>query len=276
MDMKLSIEECKEKLVNADMVLIGIGKELSINVSDIIADNDIYIRFKDDIDCLSVEEAQWIEYAIYYHIILSGNNEKINNILGYYNKLSKLIEDKNYFIVSVCNDEIIRYSNLKQDRIVTPCGTILKKECHVGCKSEVFDSIEDFEMIYKKLEMMYRDDFFDKQLLMNIIPYCDNCEATMELNLLSGVSYSEEGYLDRWEYYNKWLTGTVNRQLVMLELGVNFDTPTVIRWPFEKICLVNNKSTLIRVSEQFAMLPPEIGDKAVALSMNTKEFLDTI
>lgn len=274
--MKLSIDECKDKINNAEMVLIGIGKELSVKINDIISKNDIYCRFKNEIDSMGEQESQWLEYAIYYHMLKSNENKEISDILTYYNQIAKLIEGKNYFIVSVCNDEIIRFSNLKQDRIVTPCGTILKKECHVGCSSSVYDSVEDLEKIYKKLELMFKDDYFDKQLILNLIPYCDNCEATMELNLLSGVSYSEEGYMDRWEYYNKWLTGTVNRELVMLELGVNFDTPTVIRWPFEKICLVNNKSTLIRVSEKFAMLPPEISDKAVAISLNTKEFINTI
>ena len=46
----------------------------------------------------------------------------------------------------------------------------------------------------------------------------------------------------KMERYMKWQTGTINRSLVILELGEGFATPTVMRWPFEKIIYFNRKS----------------------------------
>ena len=44
----------------------------------------------------------------------------------------------------------------------------------------------------------------------------------------------EEGYQKQWEKYTKWLQGTLNKKLCILELGVELNLPSIIRWPFEK------------------------------------------
>ena len=51
------------------------------------------------------------------------------------------------------------------------------------------------------------------------------------------------------ERYLSWQAGTVNRTLTILELGEGFASPTVMRWPFEKIIFFNRKALLYRVNE---------------------------
>lgn len=274
--MKLTLNECKEKILDADMVLVGIGTELEPDFKQVLEQNEIYNRFKDDIDSMEQTEGLWLEYAIYYHELISNTNPIINEKLEIINKLGELLASKNIFVVSTCELDVVRYSNFDQGRIVTPCGSILNKECHVGCKEDVYSSIEDYEKIYKKLTSMYKADEFDTMTIMNAIPICDNCEATMEPNILKMVSYSKEGYVKKWELYNKWLSGTINKKIVMLELGENFNLPTVIRWPFERIATINKKSLLIRINKKFPMLVPDISETAVAFDLSVKEFINQI
>lgn len=274
--MKLTAKECLDRIKASDMVLIGLGKEFEPDFKETLKFNPIYNRFKDDIDSIDETEGLWLEYGIYYHELISAKNPVIQSKLEYLNKLAGLIGDKNIFVVTTCTLDVVRLSNLNQGRIVAPCGTVMKMECHLGCKKDVYSSVETLEKIYGKLESMYRDDKFDKQYIMQFIPICDKCEAAMEPNQLKLVSYSEEGYIEKWELYNKWLSGTINRNLVLLELGVDFDTPTVIRWPFEMICMINQKSLLLRINSKFAMLTPEIAEKAVAFSKSSCEFIDEL
>lgn len=274
--MKLTIKECYDRIKGADMVLLGMGIDFEPDFKAVLNSNKIYERFKDDIDSLEETDGLWLEYAIYYHELASEENQIINEKLEYINKLVNVIDKKNMFVVSTCALDIIRFSKFNQERVATPCGTILKMECHLGCKKDVYDSVEHYERLYKKLESMYKDEKFDKTYILQFIPVCDKCEASMEPNMLTLVSYSEEGYIKSWELYNKWLSGTVNRNLVMLELGVNFDTPTVIRWPFEKIAMINKKSLLVRVNSRFAMLTPEIAETAATFTMSSYEFINEI
>lgn len=274
--MKLSISECKEKLKSAEMILVGVGKEFEVQLDDVIKYNEIYKKFKDDIDSMPADEGVWLEYAIFYHELVSGKNPIVEEKVELLNKLYVMLEGKNIFVISICNHDIIRQSRFNKEKMVSPCGTTLKMECNVGCKKDVYNAIEIYEKIYKRLELFYKDEIFDKQYIMQFIPICEKCESLMELNLLGSVSYSEEGYLDRWEYYQKWLAGSINREIVLLELGVDFDTPTVIRFPFEKINMINTKSTLIRVNEKFSMLTPEIVERATSVSKSSKKFIEEL
>ncbi len=86
----------------------------------------------------------------------------------------------------------------------------------------------------------------------------------------------EEDNEKQWNEYTKWLQQTLNKDLFLLELGVGFDMPTMVRWPFEKIAKLNNKAFLYRVNENFPQLPDDIGDKGESVKMTVGEFLDTI
>ena len=98
---------------------------------------------------------------------------------------------------------------------------------------------------------------------------CPHCKAPLTGNTLKAETYIEEGYLPRWKDYMKWQTGTLNRTLVILELGEGFATPTVMRWPFEKIIYFNQKSKLYRVNESFYQLPKEAQERGVSVHENS-------
>ncbi len=86
----------------------------------------------------------------------------------------------------------------------------------------------------------------------------------------------EEDNEKQWNEYTKWLQLTLNKELLVLELGVGFDMPTLVRWPFEKIAMLNNKAFLYRVNETFPQLPNDIGDKGISVKKPVGEFLDTV
>ena len=66
---------------------------------------------------------------------------------------------------------------------------------------------------------------------------------------------------------------TINRELLVLELGEGFQTPTVIRWPFEKTVYFNRKSHMYRVHQSLSQVSEEIGDRAVSVTENSVEWV---
>lgn len=82
------------------------------------------------------------------------------------------------------------------------------------------------------------------------------------------VSLTEE----EWNRYTEWLSKTLNRRLVILELGEGFLHPSLIRWPFEKTVLINNKAYLYRVHKTFYQITDEIREKAAAVKADSVEF----
>lgn len=47
-----------------------------------------------------------------------------------------------------------------------------------------------------------------------------------------------------------------------------------MRWPFERIVMINQKSHLVRVSSKFAQLPEDIGDRAFSISLSPLDYLE--
>ena len=78
---------------------------------------------------------------------------------------------------------------------------------------------------------------------------------------------------EQWNGYMNWLSRTLNRKLVILELGEGFMQPTVIRWPFEKTVMINQKSCMYRVHKTFYQIADEIKERAVAVKADSVEFV---
>lgn len=166
-----------------------------------------------------------------------------------YEALYDLIKEKDYYIVTTLTDGAVYEMPFDKNRIVAPCGNIHWRQCSKACTKDIW---EESEM---------PDDV------------CPHCKAPLTGNTIKAETYIEEGYLPRWKDYKKWQTGTINRSLVILELGEGFATPTVMRWPFEKIIYFNRKSRLYRINESFYQLPKEAEERGVSVHENSVRWM---
>ena len=89
----------------------------------------------------------------------------------------------------------------------------------------------------------------------------------------SKIKYNESAYIERWDSYMKYLSSTLNKNLLILELGVGLECPTVVRWPFEKVTFINKKAHLVRVHEKLFQYTKEIADKTDSIQMNSVDFI---
>lgn len=166
-----------------------------------------------------------------------------------YEALYDLIKEKDYYIVTTLTDGAVYEMPFDKNRIVAPCGNIHWRQCSKACTKDIWEESE------------VPDDV------------CPHCKAPLTGNTIKAETYIEEGYLPRWKDYMKWQTGTINRSLVILELGEGFATPTVMRWPFEKIIYFNRKSRLYRINESFYQLPKEAEERGVSVHENSVRWM---
>lgn len=166
-----------------------------------------------------------------------------------YEALYDLIKEKDYYIVTTLTDGAVYEMPFNKNRIVAPCGNIHWRQCSKACTKDIWEESE------------VPDDV------------CPHCKAPLTGNTIKAETYIEEGYLPRWKDYMKWQTGTINRSLVILEMGEGFATPTVMRWPFEKIIYFNRKSRLYRINESFYQLPKEAEERGVSVHENSVRWM---
>lgn len=256
--MKKYIDIMKEIIAEADVVLVGIGEDFGCTEKRIF-ECDKYHKIFSRIE----EENEWIFPYFYAKMAEKEVDEKA------YGNLSKLLDGKNYFIVSLRTDDIVYKNDLDLDegRIVTPCGGIRKLQCEGNCSDKIYDVPEKMK---KAIEEVVRGNS-DGEGIQKMC--CPECGKKLVFNKIGISQYCETDYLPEWGKYTKWLQGTLNHKLCILELGVGMKYPSVIRWPFEKMAYFNQKATIFRVHPKLYQLTEEIKERGYAVEQDPIEFL---
>lgn len=259
--MDINSKEFLQQLQEADMVLIGLGEEFNHVKS--LRENQEYNQCRQKIDGTTEE---WLIPAL--NMIYES---KDSDTLAVLQKFADLIESKNYFIVSVSTNEKIRQVAWREKRLVMPCGGSSVKQCPNGCEKglmQVTDHDRNAIAEYCTLLLKETDTHMPIEL-----GCCSECGESLGLNNIYNEKYDENGYLEQWQLYTKWLQGTLNRKLLILELGVGMQFPSVIRWPFEKVTFFNQKASFWRVNETLYQLSEEIKEKGTSISKNAIDWL---
>lgn len=242
-----------EKIQNAEMVLIGIGEEFD-QWSQLDSDED-FCNFRSKL----TEEGSFILPFAANHK-LSGSKA-----VSALNKLAEILKDKNYYVVSTTIHVDFSKTDLKQDRIVAPCGDLHKKQCVNKCEGSVQEITDDE---WDSINASFTWD--KKEIDLGI---CSQCGEKLAFNNVYLEKYDETGYLSKWQFYTKWIQGTMNHKVLILELGVNLNIPSVIRFPFEKLAFYNQKAEFVRVNEKLYHLNEELNGKGISVSHNAIDWI---
>lgn len=255
--------ELKQKVEDAEVVLIGIGEEFNEKFEH-ISSYPMLARGLEQIE--NREELTWM---IPFFEKMYLDEQQDTKILQAYRNLYELVKNKNYFIVTTCIDGTIEKAGFDQNKIVEPCGNYSRLQCSQKCNTQLYDSDTYVRKIKAVLES-------EGDLTRVEQPLCPNCGKPLEFNQIVSANYLEEGYLSQWQKYTKWLQLTLNHKLCILELGVGMNLPSVIRWPFEKVAFFNQKASFFRINETLYQLTEDLGDKGISIEGNAQDFLTNI
>lgn len=255
------VQELRDRLRDAELVLVGLGEEFQYDWNALLRD----ARFQEiERETGSDERYVWIVPFLQKMILQKGREERWDRA---YRALRELLAGKNYFIVSLCIDDYIYGAGVNEERIVTPCGGFRKMQCDDNCAGEL---TEMPERSFAAVLRYYRKEISLEELEE---PVCKKCGKKSRFNQIGVRRYAEEGYLEQWQLYTKWLQGTLNKRLCVLELGAGMEYPGIIRFPFEKIMYYNRKAFLYRVHSQLYQVGEEIADRSRGIAENPVDFL---
>lgn len=249
------IKQVVEDIREADLILVGIGEEMDLHRQ--LRSDERYLKLSE-----TINEKWLLPYV--EKVMLNEMGQEKREI---YAELERCLKNKNYFIVSLCRDGVIADTGLIKDRIVEPCGAYKKLQCVEGCSKDLY---EIPGKLLAQVETGLSDGNFPGEIER---PVCPHCGKALVFNNIDAVPYVEEGYLDKWSIYQKWLQGSLNKKLCILELGVGMKYPTVVRWPFEKIAFFNLKATLYRVHSRLYQTTEELKERSYGICQRPEEFL---
>ncbi len=254
-------QEIKEKIQDAELVLVGLGEDCQYDWDALLQDSRYQEIEKETGDR---EQYVWIAPFLQKMILRRGREERWDTA---YRILRNVLAGKNYFIVSLCMDDYLYGAGFDEAKVVSPCGGFRMMQCNKNCAGELSDMPEE---AYEAVLRYYRGE-----LPLSVLeePVCRLCGEKLRFNQLGVERYAQEGYLEQWNSYTKWLQGTVNKRLCILELGAGMAYPGIIRFPFEKIAYYNQKAFLYRVHSQLYQLEEKIADRSRGIAENPIDFL---
>ena len=99
----------------------------------------------------------------------------------------------------------------------------------------------------------------------------------MTMNLRCDNSFvQDEGWYNAAGRYEEFIHSHRNMHILFLELGVGFNTPGIIKYPFWKMTAENVNSFYACVNFGEAFCPDEISERAVCIDGDIAEVLNVI
>ena len=176
-----------------------------------------------------------------------------------YLELLELVNHKNYFAITTNVDAQFRKAGFDNDRIFEVQGDYGLMQCARACHDTLYDDRRTVEDI--------NADAHDLTVDSRFVPYCPMCGGKMDVHVrVNGIFIEDAHWHSMAERYYSFVEKYKSSRLVLLELGVGFNTPTIIRYPFEQITYADQDATLIRLNSDYPQCSPQIQRQTISFS----------
>jgi NAD-dependent SIR2 family protein deacetylase len=188
-----------------------------------------------------------------------------------YGGLLDLVATKDYFVITTNADGMFIRNGFDREKIFTPQGDYSLMQCLKPCRNVTWATKPIIDRILPTVDP-YTQEVTD----LDVIPQCPNCGGPVFMNVRAGNWFITEPYSAQAEQFESWISRARQHSLLIVELGVGFNTPGVIRWPIERIVYTHPRSHLVRVNLQFPQVPSEIVERSIPLQGRTIEAISAM
>ena len=256
----------KVVLQDCDAVVIGAGSGLSTaagftytgerfeqHFSDFAQKYGIRDMYSGGFYPFATPEEHWAYWSRYIYINRYQDAPK-----PVYEDLLNLVRDKDYFVITTNVDHCFQKAGFDKKRLFYTQGDYGLFQCSEPCCQETFEN----ETVIR--EMMERQE--DMKIPTELLPVCPRCGKPMTMNLRSDNKFVEdEGWHRAAERYENFLRTREGQKILFLELGVGYNTPVIIKYPFWKMTAKNPNATYVCINQGQAVCPQEIERQAICI-----------
>lgn len=273
----------KEKIKQADAIVIGAGAGFSTSAGFVYS-GDRFEKYFGDFrqkygftDMYSggfypyeTLEEYWGYWCRYIYI-----NRYMDAPKPVYQKLYDLVKEKDYFVLTTNVDHCFQKAGFNRQQLFYTQGDYGLFQCSKPCCKETYDN----EEVIKNMVLSQGFQIKDKELLkpegMEIkltvpkamIPHCPNCGKPMTMNLRADNTFVEDkGWYQAAQRYEQFLQEHKNVKIVFIELGVGYNTPGIIKYPFWRMTKTFPQATYVCLNQGEAYAPEEIIRKSICLN----------
>lgn len=276
-DYSAEIERLRSSLNAADAVVIGAGAGLSTaagftysgerfreNFADFEEKYGFHDMYSGGFYPYETPEELWAFWS--RNIMLNRYSEPPKQV---YRDLLSLVKDKDYFVITTNVDHCFQKSGFDKKRLFYTQGDYGLFQCSEPCCNETFDN----EEIVKQMCEQQQDMIIPSELL----PKCPHCGKPPTMNLRADDKFVEdEGWHKAAERYSDFIRSRKNSRVLYLELGVGYNTPVIIKYPFWQLTAANPKAVYACVNLGEASCPQEIAAQSILIDSDIAKVLDEL
>ncbi|MBE6949213.1 MAG: Sir2 silent information regulator family NAD-dependent deacetylase [Ruminococcaceae bacterium] len=262
-----SIKKLKKTLIAADGVIVGAGAGLSVSAGFTYSGERFYKYFSDFQEKygfkdmysggfypFSSSEEYWAYWSRYIMI-----NRYVDAPKPVYNELLELVKEKDYFVITTNVDHCFQKAGFDKKRLFYTQGDYGLFQCSKPCDIDTYDNEDTIRRMYSEQRNM--------RVPTELIPKCQKCGSPMTMNLRVDNRFVEDvGWLEAADRYSIFLRRHEKMQMLYLELGVGFNTPVIIKYPFWQMTVKNPKATYACINYGEAMCAHEIERQSVCIN----------
>ena len=281
---KLSTKSCSEPLErlqaalrDCDAVVIGAGSGLSTAAgftyngerfkkyfSDFAAKYGIQDMYSGGFYPFATPEEHWAYWSRYIYI-----NRYTDAPKPVYDDLLKLVQDKDYFVITTNVDHCFQKAGFDKRRLFYTQGDYGLFQCSEPCCQETFDNESVIRQMIERQENM--------KIPTELLPTCPHCGKPMTMNLRCDDTFVEdEGWHRAAERYENFLRTRAGGKILFLEFGVGYNTPVIIKYPFWQMTAKNPNATYVCINQGQAVCPQEIERQSVCINADIGQVLQSL
>lgn len=271
------IAKLKKEIENADAIIIGAGAGLSAAAGFTYTGERFSRNFKDfeqkygfhDMYTggfyeYNTPEENWAYWSRYIFI-----NRYVDIPKSTYSDLLKIIKDKDYFVITTNVDHCFQKAGFDKKRLFYTQGDYGLFQCSEPCCNETFDNEAEIRKMLAEQKNM--------RVPTSLLPVCPYCGKPLTMNLRSDDKFVEdEGWHMAAERYENFLRTRGNQKILLLELGVGYNTPVIIKYPFWQMTAKNPNCKYACINYGDAACPKEIASQSVCINADIDEVLKAL
>lgn len=271
------VKRLKEALAAADAVVIGAGAGLSTSAGFTYSGERFRKYFADFEDkygfhdmysgafcCYDTPEEHWAYWSRFITV-----NRYMDAPKPIYEEIFELVKDKDYFVITTNVDHCFQKAGFDKKRLFYTQGDYGLFQCSEPCCQETFENEDTIRQMMQQQE--------DMRIPSELLPVCPHCGKPMTMNLRSDNRFVEdEGWHLAAERYENFLRTRKNLSVLFLELGVGYNTPGIIKYPFWQMTAENPKAVYACVNNGEAVCPKEIEKQSICISSDIGNVLEDL
>ncbi len=203
-----------------------------------------------------------------------------------YEKILAIVKDKDYFVITTNVDHCFQRAGFDKKRLFYTQGDYGLFQSSEP-KGDGTDLTYDNEEIIRKMILSQDYEIAEDNSLIipegktiltsvpsELIPYHPEDGKEMALNLRADDTFVEDaGWHQASAAYSDFLRRHENMHVLYLEMGVGFNTPVIIKYPFWQMTYDNPKAVYACLNYNEAYTPDEIKDRSICISGDIRDIL---